>query len=211
MTALQTTSTDGSPTLEPAGEEERGRGRPRDAGIDVAIREAAWGLLGEVGYEALTFEAVAERAGCSRPALYRRFSSKGELVRAVVHATARVYEPDPAVLADPAGALIAHVQGSIRYLASADGGAVLALSQARRRDPLLSAILDEVLAAERSFYVHALEAAVGGEGRFDAILIADALIGAVMFRVVMCQGALGLEEIEILVDQALSQARKSAR
>lgn len=194
-------------------EESRGRGRPRNAGIDSAIRDAAWALLGEVGYEALTFEAVAERAGCSRPALYRRFASKAELIRAVTHETSRLVEPDLEALAirdDPFEELIAHVEGSMRYLAATDGAAILALSQARRRDPVLSQMLDEVLTAERAYYVRALQAAVG-EGRpFNAILVADALIGAVMFRIVMCQGSLTHDEIVVLVDQAVSQARKLA-
>ena len=37
-------------------------------------------LLAEVGYDDLTLALVAERAGTSRPALYRRWPSKGHLV-----------------------------------------------------------------------------------------------------------------------------------
>lgn len=55
-------------------------GRPRDPGIDVAIREAALDLLAEKGYEQLTIEAVAERAGSGRSTVYRRWKSKVELV-----------------------------------------------------------------------------------------------------------------------------------
>jgi AcrR family transcriptional regulator len=38
------------------------------------------GLLQEIGYDALTVEAVAARAHCSKATLYRRFSGKAELV-----------------------------------------------------------------------------------------------------------------------------------
>lgn len=55
-------------------------GRPRDRRIDAAILAATTDLLVEVGYSNLTMSAVAERAGTTKTALYRRWSSKAELV-----------------------------------------------------------------------------------------------------------------------------------
>ncbi|MCU1462980.1 MAG: transcriptional regulator, TetR family [Acidimicrobiales bacterium] len=49
---------------------------------------AAAELLDEVGYDALTIEAVARRAGVSRGALYRRWPNKGFLVYEVLLAPA---------------------------------------------------------------------------------------------------------------------------
>ena len=60
------------------------RGRPRDESLDEAIIASAVELLTEVGYEALTFSDVAARAGTTRPALYRRHSSKADLVIAAI-------------------------------------------------------------------------------------------------------------------------------
>lgn len=57
-----------------------GAGRPRDPRIDAAILRATAGLLVEIGYSNLTMAAVAERAGTTKTALYRRWSSKAELV-----------------------------------------------------------------------------------------------------------------------------------
>ena len=56
------------------------RGRPRDPGVDAAIRSAALELLGEAGYAHLTMEQVAGRAGVSKDSLYRRFPDKLALV-----------------------------------------------------------------------------------------------------------------------------------
>ena len=56
------------------------RGRPRDPGVDAAIRSAALDLLGEVGYGRLTMEQVAGRAKVSKDSLYRRFPDKLALV-----------------------------------------------------------------------------------------------------------------------------------
>ncbi len=55
-------------------------GRPRDPAVDRAILSATLELLGEHGYERMTIEAVARRAGVGKPTVYRRWSSKRDLV-----------------------------------------------------------------------------------------------------------------------------------
>ncbi|MEV4555491.1 TetR/AcrR family transcriptional regulator [Kitasatospora sp. NPDC049285] len=89
-TAPQTTpgslpSTPGSPPSAPVAAPRRGR--PRDAGRDRALLEATLAVLAESGYGGLTTAAVAARAGVSTATLYRRWSSKEELViaAAAVH------------------------------------------------------------------------------------------------------------------------------
>ena len=54
--------------------------RRRGAELEQAILEAAWAELAEVGYTALTIEAVAKRAGTSKPVIYRRWPSRAHLV-----------------------------------------------------------------------------------------------------------------------------------
>jgi AcrR family transcriptional regulator len=56
--------------------------RRRGAELEQAILDAAWAELNDVGYAALTIEAVAARAGTSKPVLYRRWPSRAELVLA---------------------------------------------------------------------------------------------------------------------------------
>lgn len=56
--------------------------RRRGAALEAALLEAAWAELVERGYGALTLEAVAQRAGTSRPVIARRWAGKAELVRA---------------------------------------------------------------------------------------------------------------------------------
>jgi AcrR family transcriptional regulator len=62
----------------------RSRGRPRDGTIDAAILDATERLLGARGYEAMTVEQVAAAAGISKPTVYLRYRSKGELVTAMI-------------------------------------------------------------------------------------------------------------------------------
>jgi AcrR family transcriptional regulator len=56
------------------------RTRRRGAELEQAILDAAWAELNEVGYTALTIEAVAKRAGTSKPVIYRRWQSRAALV-----------------------------------------------------------------------------------------------------------------------------------
>ena len=63
-------------------------GRPRNAHNDTAILDAATAILFEKGYAGLTIDGVASAAGVSRPTIYRRWSSKPELViAALAHRT----------------------------------------------------------------------------------------------------------------------------
>jgi AcrR family transcriptional regulator len=56
------------------------RTRRRGTVLEQAILTAAWSVLNEVGYTALTIEAVAKRAGTSKPVIYRRWPSRAALV-----------------------------------------------------------------------------------------------------------------------------------
>jgi len=56
------------------------QGRPRDPRLDAAVLAAAEALLVKEGFGALTFDAIAARAGTSRPSLYRRWANRTALV-----------------------------------------------------------------------------------------------------------------------------------
>jgi AcrR family transcriptional regulator len=55
-------------------------GRPRSAKSHQAILRAGLELLGEVGFENMSIEAISARAGVGKTTIYRRYSSKEELV-----------------------------------------------------------------------------------------------------------------------------------
>ncbi len=59
-------------------------GRPPIQALDEAILRATLELIGEVGYEGLSIEAVARRAGTTKPSLYRRWPGKDALVLAAL-------------------------------------------------------------------------------------------------------------------------------
>ncbi len=67
-----------------AGEVERPPGRPRSEEAHRAILEAAIDLFIEQGFEAMSIEGVAARAGVGKTTIYRRWESKENLIVAAV-------------------------------------------------------------------------------------------------------------------------------
>jgi AcrR family transcriptional regulator len=55
-------------------------GRPRSAQSHQAMLQATLELLAEFGFEAMSIEAIASRAGVGKTTIYRRYSGKAELV-----------------------------------------------------------------------------------------------------------------------------------
>jgi AcrR family transcriptional regulator len=55
-------------------------GRPRSQQSHQAMLQATLELLGEVGFDRLSIEAIAARAGVGKTTIYRRYASKEELV-----------------------------------------------------------------------------------------------------------------------------------
>src|SRR2546423_7860858 len=90
-------------------------GRPRDPRVDEAVRRAALELLVEDGYQATSIQAIARRAGVSAPSIYRRWSSKAELIEAAVFPSDLV---EPSGLSDDVGTELAdYCHPIIDYLA----------------------------------------------------------------------------------------------
>ena len=102
--------------------------RRRGAELEAAILDAAWTQVSTAGYDAFTVEAVAQRAGTSKPVLYRRWADKHELLRAALrHASDRTVPTAPDT-------------GSLR-------GDLLALAEAANQDRLPIAAVTAHLAA----------------------------------------------------------------
>jgi AcrR family transcriptional regulator len=92
-----------------SGQVDAGRGhggRSRDASRDDALRRAALDLVTEIGYDRMTMDAVAARAGAGKATVYRRWPNKAELVGdALAHENVDGEAPDTGSLRGDLAAL----------------------------------------------------------------------------------------------------------
>lgn len=144
----------------------RGRGRPRSAVHDDAILEAAIALMREVGYSRMSMEAVAARAGVSKPTLYLRYPGKAELVVAA-HVRVRLLDA-PTPTGDLRADLVAqlsHLQRVFERLGMSVVGVCLAEEESL--PGLIAALRTHSVQPGRQILRDALRAAVA-EGRVPA-------------------------------------------
>jgi AcrR family transcriptional regulator len=84
-------------------------GRARDATIDANLLAVARRHLSQHGYEAMSLAAVAEEAGTTRQALYRRWPGKADLAAAVVATMPGRGDGRPLDTDDPFAELVAEL------------------------------------------------------------------------------------------------------
>jgi AcrR family transcriptional regulator len=187
----------------------RASGRPRSPALDEAILAAARAELAERGYARMSVDAIAARAGVSKPTIYLRHPTKANLATAAI-ASMRA-APRPAPTGDVRADLLAHLRllraGLERPYGMATLGTVLA---EEHETPELLALFRERLVAPRRRELRAiLEAArEQGEVREDANLdvAVAALVGAFFARY-LAGDSLGGRFATTLVDTVLDGLR----
>ena len=92
--------------------------RRRGAELESALLDAAWEELDANGYAALTMEAVAARAGTSRPVIARRWPTRSDLAMAAIRAR---YDGDPIDVPDR-GSLRADMLDLLRQFSARRSG-----------------------------------------------------------------------------------------
>ncbi|MFC9229849.1 TetR/AcrR family transcriptional regulator [Streptomyces decoyicus] len=177
-----------------------------------AIFDAALALVGEVGYEKLTIEGIASRAGVGKQTIYRWWPSKAAVLLDAFTVDAEDYEaglPDTGDLAaDLKFVLRATVdefndpafQAPYRALAVA-GANDAALSRtfvARLLEPGIRVYVDRLRAAQ--------EAGEVAEG-IDVRIAAEMVLSPFSQRWLMRTGELTYDFVDTLVDQVLRGLR----
>lgn len=103
-------------------------------------------VLAERGYDGVTFEEVARRAGASKATLYRRWTSRREMVVAAVKAgPARREAGDAIDTGTLRGDLLALCRRLITTMRSTDGQTALLLLQAGLEDPELCDAIEQAV------------------------------------------------------------------
>jgi AcrR family transcriptional regulator len=180
-------------------------GRPRDPRIDEAVLDAARELLVEFGYTRLSYELIAQRAGVSRPALYRRWPTKAHIVHdAVFPRPTEDLVPTGGSFEDDLRRMIARTLASYARPEAriAVPGLLTDLDDAARRHD----VIDRLQQPVRTELAARIAVAVAdGEVRegTDADLLLDTMVGALIQRVVAQQDpdpAFGEQLADLLLD-----------
>jgi len=185
----------------------RPRGRPRDVRADRAILDAALDLFIEDGFEGMSIEDVAERAGVARATVYRRWPSKQELVLAAIEDCFEdvVLVPDSG---DVQADLIAGVRQARHFLTETKAGDALPrmVREVAAGTPFGLAYLNRVMRPRFGLLVEALaRGQQRGELRddLDLELALAAIVGPMMFlRLTQRLPQMGPDLPERLVQQA---------
>ena len=159
----------------------RAAGRPLDENVDAAILDTAWRLLLEDGYSKMSIARVAEEARVGRPAIYRRYKDKSELVAAVLaDKQSRTATIDTG---SARGDLIAHLEFARRQFKVELAGTMLV--DGRKHPELLEGFRRGMLQPRLQAIVAALERGKErGEVRadLDSEIAVHALMGAFMYH-----------------------------
>jgi len=158
----------------------RAAGRPLDENVDAAILDAAWQLLLRDGYSRMSIARVAETAQVGKPAIYRRYKDKSELVAAVIaDKSASVPPVDTGNARDD---LIAHLEIARRRFTMRLAGTLIV--EESKHPELLQQFRTGMLVPRRDQIAASLRRGQErGEvrGDLDCDLAAHALIGCFMF------------------------------
>ncbi|MCW2679061.1 MAG: regulatory protein TetR [Frankiales bacterium] len=160
-------------------------GRPRDPELDLRILGATLQLLADEGYDGLTIEAVAARAGVGKASVYRRFSGKEELV---IEAVASLTEqPEPRSGAGVRDELVTLLEVIRRKSDSSLAGKIFPrlLGASAENPELMRRYREQVLDPRRRRFLDVLQRGVDeGLVRPDVELehAADLLIGPMAYR-----------------------------
>ncbi|MFN0191309.1 MAG: TetR/AcrR family transcriptional regulator [Aestuariivirga sp.] len=166
----------------------RPRGRPKSEATQQAILSAAAAMIHDSGVFSVTMEAVAERAGVSKPTIYRSWPNREALAMAALMHTPR---PSTAVResASALDDLRKHLIKTVAAFASPQGrNAALILASAEPNTELAKAFRTHVLRASRE-QGRALIARAQAEGcvktALDIEVTLDLLYGPIFYRLLI--------------------------
>jgi AcrR family transcriptional regulator len=181
-----------------------GRGRPRDTGVEGKVLAAAAAEIRQGGYDALSIDRVAERAGVAKTTLYRRWASKAELVVALITNLREDVPFEPTD--DPRGDLTGLVTAIAANLAATPATLIADLAAAAAREPRVG---DSVRAlwAERHRAVTAVVAKAQEAGlvldHVSPAVLVDQLVGPLYYRLLVTGEPLTADYARTLVRSVL--------
>jgi AcrR family transcriptional regulator len=162
----------------------RRQGSRRDPAIDEAVLAATRTLLVERGYSATTIDLIAVTAGVSRPAVYRRWTSKAQLVHEAVFPD---LGPEPPA-DDFAGEIARLCKGAVAMyrdpaVREAIPGLMVDLRSDRRMRRVISDRLEAAARSQLAAKVHAAADAGVARRGISADTLMDMIAGGAWYAV----------------------------
>jgi AcrR family transcriptional regulator len=187
------------------------RGRPRSEDVDRRILAATFQQLIDVGYGALSIEAIAVQAGVAKTTIYRRYAAKADLVVAALRVEVPFVPPTQDLGAREA--LDAFVHQAIQMLIESGAIRILGslLVEEAREPGLLGVFRKQVLEPRRQIVDGMLRRGVErGEVRadIDPLIVTEMIAGAIFGHHAILGLAAGEDWIEALVDHVWAAIRR---
>ncbi|ANY07770.1 TetR/AcrR family transcriptional regulator [Pseudonocardia sp. HH130630-07] len=185
-------------------------GRPRDPAINEAILSATRDLIAEVGQRGLSMEAVAARAGVSKPTLYLRYASKALLITEALFGQSKAREmPDSGRVREDL--LEAYRWGVAEFDAPEARAALPAMLAEMTTSPELlrlvrAQVVDPEYARVRALLARAQERGEVRDG-VDLDLVLDVFLGVVLARATVLDRPLDDAFAERMVDLVINGLR----
>jgi AcrR family transcriptional regulator len=184
----------------------RPRGRPRDTDTDERILRATLEGLATVGYQALSVDEVAAKAGVAKTTIYRRWPTKEELVANCLQERARRESPPPT--GDWRDDIRRWVAGLINHVNTPEGKAWNSVLAASYNNPNLGVSFTR----QDDFVVPLSDALREGVARgelradLDVDLATDMLAAVVIFRTFLLREPVDEALADSIVDLVLNDA-----
>lgn len=186
--------------------------RRRGAALEDAILDAAYAELSQVGYLALSVEAVAARARTGKASIYRRWPTKQELVLDALCAglpTAQQCGVIPTVMGAETTVEVLHgvARAISEVLSSPAGDAMRAVKCEGAADPELARAIDDRFQEPRRQAILALlqRGVERGEVRPDAAcrLVADVIPAILTHRLILQREPVTEQDLRDIMDQVI--------
>lgn len=164
------------------------RGRPRDDILRTAILDAAVEIASKTGFAELSIDAIAKRAGASRPTLYRWWPTKGAILLEALLSRTRAaanYGQSDDLVED----LLQHARAYARLLNGGDGALYRTVFAEGLRDPaFMTDVRTQLIEPRRAVTRSRLNLAVErGEisQATDLEALTDALYAPFIYRLIL--------------------------
>jgi AcrR family transcriptional regulator len=183
-----------------------GHGRGLDASRDAVIMNAALDLVGELGYDNVSMDAIAARARVSKATIYRRWDSKAAVVAQGVQcrvSTELAPLPDTGDLRDD---LLQVISMMIARICDEDLALMAGLLTTMRSDPELARLIREQMANKSSESQTLLDRAVERgllPAETDRHLVDEVMHAVVFSRLIITGEPVDEAFIAHLVDHVL--------